>query len=121
MPDHRPHPRVVAVAYHGLRTLEFGCAYEIFGLPRPELDGPWYRFDVCAAEPDPLGAAGGLFVQAPYDPALIERADTVFRVGGIRPNLRPGPSWRRRNAWVRVVGGWFPSARASSCSPQPGC
>lgn len=92
MPDHPPHSRVVALAYHGLCTFEFGCAYEIFGLPRPELDGPWYRFDVCAAEPGPLGAAGGLFVQAPYDPELVERADTVIVPGWRDPaELPPRP------------------------------
>ncbi len=81
MPGHPPHSRVVALAYDGLCTFEFGCAYEVFGLPRPELDRPWYRFDVCAAEPGPLRAAGGLAVEAPYDPALIERADTVIAPG----------------------------------------
>ena len=69
------------MAYDGLCTFEYGCVYEIFGLPRPELDRPWYRFEVCAAEPGPLRAAGGLSVQAPYDPDLVERADTVVVPG----------------------------------------
>ena len=29
-------PHVVALAYDGLCTFEFGIAYEVFGLPRPE-------------------------------------------------------------------------------------
>ena len=65
MVDTHPHSTVVALVYDGLCTFEFGCAYEIFGLPRPELDRPWYRFKVCAVEPGPLEAAGGLTMQAP--------------------------------------------------------
>lgn len=30
-------PLVIALAYDGLCTFEFGVAVEIFGLPRPEL------------------------------------------------------------------------------------
>ena len=90
MPGYPPHSHVVALAYDGLCTFEFGCTYEIFGLPRPELDCPWYRFDVCAAEPGPLRAAGGLAVRAPYDLDLVERADTVI-VPGWRGATEPPP------------------------------
>ena len=86
MSDHPPHSTVVALAYDGLCTFEFGCTYEIFGLPRPELDRPWYRFEVCAAEPGPLRAAGALAVEAPYDPGLIEQADTVVVPGWRSPD-----------------------------------
>ena len=86
MSDHPPHSTVVALAYDGLCTFEFGCTYEIFGLPRPELDRPWYRFEVCAAEPGPLRAAGALAVEAPYDPDLIEQADTVVVPGWRSPD-----------------------------------
>jgi AraC family transcriptional activator FtrA len=37
------HHRVVALAYDGLCTFEFGVAVEIFGLPRPEMGERWYR------------------------------------------------------------------------------
>ena len=90
--EHPPHSTVVALAYDGLCTFEFGCTYEIFGLPRPELDRPWYRFEVCAAEPGPLGAAGGLAVRAPHDLDLIEGADTVVVPGWRSPDAPPpGP------------------------------
>ena len=89
MSGHPPHSRVVAVAYDGLCTFEFGCVYEIFGLPRPELDRPWYRFDVCAAEPGPLRAAGALAVQAPHEPDLIDQADTVILPGWRSPDAPP--------------------------------
>ena len=86
MSDRPWHSTVVVLAYDGLCTFEFGCTYEIFGLPRPELDRPWYRFEVCAAEPGPLRAAGALAVQAPYDPDLIEQADTVIVPGWRSPD-----------------------------------
>ncbi len=56
------NPLVVAVAYDGLCTFEFGCAVEVFALPRPEMGPGWYRFAVAAAEPGPLRAAGGITV-----------------------------------------------------------
>jgi AraC family transcriptional activator FtrA len=72
---------VVALAYDGLCTFEFGCTVELFALDRPELGVDWYDFAVCAVEPGPIRAAGGILVQAPYDPALLERADTIVIPG----------------------------------------
>ena len=92
MSAHPPHSTVVALAYDGLCTFEFGCTYEIFGLPRPELDRPWYRFEVCAAEPGPLRAAGGLAVRAPGGLDAIERADTVIVPGWKSPEAPAPPA-----------------------------
>ena len=39
---------MVALAYDGLCTFEFGVAVEIFGLARPEMGNAWYRFRVAA-------------------------------------------------------------------------
>ncbi|MGE0717390.1 MAG: transcriptional regulator FtrA, partial [Alphaproteobacteria bacterium] len=50
---------VVAIAYDGLCTFEFGTAVEVFGLDRPYMGPDWYRFAVCGIEPGPLRAAGG--------------------------------------------------------------
>ena len=72
---------VAAVAYDGLCTFEFGCVVEMFSLPRPELAVPWYRFGVCAVEPGPLRAAGGLVVSVPFSMRLIDRADVVVLPG----------------------------------------
>jgi AraC family transcriptional activator FtrA len=72
---------VVALAYDGLCTFEFGCTVELFALERPELGVEWYDFAVCAVEPGPIRAAGGIQVQAPYDPSLLERADTIVMPG----------------------------------------
>ncbi|MGB9990376.1 transcriptional regulator FtrA [Pseudoduganella rhizocola] len=72
---------VVALAYDRLCTFEFGCTVELFALERPELEVAWYDFAVCAVEPGPIRAAGGITVQAPYAPELLEQADTIIIPG----------------------------------------
>ncbi|AIP01786.1 transcriptional regulator FtrA [Burkholderia pseudomallei] len=84
------HPHlVVALAYDRLCTFEFGCAVELFALPRPELGVDWYRFAVCASEPGPVRAAGGIKVQAPYRLTLMDRADTIVIPGWRDPDETP--------------------------------
>ncbi|WP_270933546.1 transcriptional regulator FtrA [Falsiroseomonas oryzae] len=95
MPDRaRPGPPanrlVVVVAYDGLCTFEFGCAVEVFGLPRPEMGEGWYRFAVAAAEPGPLRAAGGVRVLVDGGLDLVEQAGTVV-VPGWRGTTEPVP------------------------------
>ncbi len=72
---------VVAIAYDRLCTFEFGCTVELFALDRPELGVPWYEFAVCAAEPGPIRAAGGISVLAPFTLDLLDRADTIIIPG----------------------------------------
>jgi AraC family transcriptional activator FtrA len=72
---------VVALAYDRLCTFEFGCVVELFALERPELGVDWYDFQVCAVEPGPIRAAGGITVQAPYAPELLALADTIVIPG----------------------------------------
>jgi AraC family transcriptional regulator, transcriptional activator FtrA len=72
---------VVALAYDRLCTFEFGCVTELFALERPELGVDWYRFAVCASEPGPIRAAGGITVAAPYTLKLLDRADTIVIPG----------------------------------------
>lgn len=86
MPDHL----VVALAYDRLSTFELGCVVEMFALPRPELDVPWYRFAVCAAERGPLRATGGFTITVPRTLALLDRADTII-VPGWRDQDEPPP------------------------------
>lgn len=84
------HPHlVVALAYDRLCTFEFGCVVELFALLRPELGVDWYRFAVCASEPGPVRAAGGIKVQAPYRLALMDRADTIVIPGWRDPDETP--------------------------------
>lgn len=72
---------VVAVAYDGLCTFEFGVATELFGLSRPELDVEWYDFSVVAVEPGPLRALGAMTVDAPYDLEAVATAGTIVLPG----------------------------------------
>ena len=81
---------VVALAYDRLCTFEFGCTVELFALERPELDVDWYDFAVCAVEPGPIRAAGGITVQAPYAPELLALADTIV-IPGWRDADEPPP------------------------------
>ncbi|MEO7731349.1 MAG: transcriptional regulator FtrA, partial [Kofleriaceae bacterium] len=70
-------------------TFEFGCAVEVFGLPRPELGPRWYRFAVCAAEPGPLRAAGGITVSGSRSLGILDRADTIIIPGWRAPDAAP--------------------------------
>ncbi len=75
-------PHLVAIlAYDRLCTFEFGCAVELFALERPELGVDWYDHAVCAAEPGPLRAMGGIRVDAPRGLATLRRADTIVVPG----------------------------------------
>lgn len=83
---------VVALAYDRLCTFEFGCVVELFALERPELGVAWYDFAVCAIEPGPIRAAGGITISAPHDPALLERADTIVIPGWRDADEAPPPA-----------------------------
>jgi AraC family transcriptional regulator, transcriptional activator FtrA len=88
MPQPRLH-RVAAVAYDRLCTFEFGIVVEVFGLPRPELDVEWYRFDVCSIDPGPLRATGGVTVQPAAGLRTLRRADTIIIPGWRDPDEQP--------------------------------
>lgn len=80
----KPRPEnslVVALAYDGLCTFEFGVAVEIFGLPRPEMGEGWYRFAVAAVDEGPMRAAGGIRVVADGGMELIEEAGAIIVPG----------------------------------------
>lgn len=72
---------VVALAYDRLCTFEFAIAVEVFGLPRPELQVPWYRFQVAALGPGPMRATGGVTVRADADLRALDRAGTIVLPG----------------------------------------
>ncbi len=88
------HRRVIALAYDGLCTFEYGVAVEMFGLPRPELDD-WYDFATCAVEPGALRAAGGLTVSAQGGLALLKDAGTIIVPGWRGADAAPPPNLLR--------------------------
>jgi AraC family transcriptional activator FtrA len=83
------HRDVVALAYQGLCTFEFGIVVEVFGLPRPELNVDWYRFKVCLIEPGPVRATGGITVGAPFELRTLNRAGTIVIPGWRDPDEDP--------------------------------
>ena len=94
---------VVALAYDGLCTFEFGVAVEIFGLPRPEMGEGWYRFAVAAVDEGELRATGGVRVMADGDLSLLELADTIVVPGwrGIDADVPPALCQALRQAHHR--------------------
>src|SRR5580700_1941800 len=74
-------PLVAVLVYDGLCTFEFGVAYEVFGLPRPEMGSNWYRYATCAIEAGPLRAAGGLLVEPGAGLDLLADADLIIVPG----------------------------------------
>ncbi len=83
---------VAILAYDRLCTFEFGCAVELFALERPELGVDWYSYAVCAIEPGPLRAAGGLTVQAPHGLDALDGADTIVIPGWRDADEAPPPT-----------------------------
>jgi AraC family transcriptional activator FtrA len=82
-------PSVAVLAYQGLCTFEFGIVVEIFGLPRPELGVPWYRFHACSLERGPVRATGGVIVQTRAGLRGLARADTIVIPGWRDPDEAP--------------------------------
>jgi AraC family transcriptional activator FtrA len=115
----RPH-RVVALAYEGLCTFEFGIVVEAFALPRPELKVPWYRFTVCSLERGPVRAEGGITVRAASGLGALRGADTVVVPGWRDADETPPPAllaavrsaYRRGARVVSICSGVFVLAAA---------
>ncbi|MDP4508867.1 helix-turn-helix domain-containing protein [Nonomuraea turcica] len=81
LPDpYRPH-RVAVLAFDGMAPFELGSVVELFGLPRPELDVPWYDLKVCAETLEPLRVVGGFTMRAEHGLDVLAGADTVIVPG----------------------------------------
>lgn len=89
MPARLDSKRVALVAYDGLATFEFGIAVEVFALRRPELRVPWYQFQVCAIEPRPIRARGGIVIEATGGLGGLRRAGTIVIPGWRNIDERP--------------------------------
>lgn len=75
-------PGLVAIlAYDGLCTFEFGIAVEIFGLPRPEFDFPWYQHCIVGLDEGPMRATGGIQVLADAGLDVLTEARTIIIPG----------------------------------------
>src|SRR5215468_4693793 len=78
---------VAVLAYGGTATFELGIVVELFGLPRPEFSD-WYRFKVCALEPGPVAATGGLTITCRHGIDALSRAGTIV-IPGWRTEEQP--------------------------------
>ncbi|CAM5187322.1 Transcriptional regulator GlxA family with amidase domain OS=Castellaniella defragrans OX=75697 GN=HNR28_002405 PE=4 SV=1 [Castellaniella defragrans] len=72
---------VVCLIADELLAFEFGIAYEVFGLPRPEFGGDWYRFGCAAVRPGTLRSSGGLPVCVERGLESLETADLIIIPG----------------------------------------
>lgn len=72
---------VVALIYDGLCAFEFACAAEVFGLPRPELDIEWYRFETAAIRRGSVRGQYGIRVNADGGIDRLASAGTVIIPG----------------------------------------
>jgi AraC family transcriptional activator FtrA len=70
--------RVAAVAFDGMAPFELGIVVEVFGLPRPELEVPWYELTVCSPDPGPLRTLGGMTLTAGGGVEAVSSAGTVI-------------------------------------------
>ncbi len=85
--------RVAVLAFEGMAPFELGVAAEVFALPRPELDVPWwYEFRVCAdvSPPARLGAVGGFDLVVRHGLRTLAAADTVVVPGVADVHGEPG-------------------------------
>ncbi len=72
---------VAVLAYDGMSAFETGIVTEVFGLPRPELDVPWYRLSVCAERPGPLRIVGGATMETAHGLEVFASARTLIVPG----------------------------------------
>lgn len=84
-----PNRRVVALVYDNLCSFEFGCAAEVFGLPRPEVGPDWYSFATAAVELGPITAMGGLRFEASGGLEVLKGAGTVVVPGWKGADVQP--------------------------------
>jgi AraC family transcriptional activator FtrA len=87
----RRGPSVSVLAYDGMSVFETGIVTEVFGLPRPEFDVPWYELTVCAQRPGPVRLVGGASLHTPYGLDVFAAAETVIVPGVSDVTADPSP------------------------------
>ncbi|WP_045742320.1 transcriptional regulator FtrA [Actinoplanes rectilineatus] len=72
---------VAVLAYDGMSVFETGIVTEIFGLPRPEFDVPWYELTICAERPGPIRLVGGATLHTTHGLEVFQQAETLIVPG----------------------------------------
>jgi AraC family transcriptional activator FtrA len=85
----RSHP-VTVLAFDGMSVFELGIVSEVFGLPRPEFDRPWYDLTICAEAPGPVRVVGGASLHTEHGLDTFAAGRTII-VPGV-PDVRADPS-----------------------------
>src|SRR5258705_1918566 len=91
MPVHVGGPTVSVLGFPGMSLFETGIATEVFGLPRPEFDLPWYRLRICTPTAEPVPVIGGATLDASGGLAELAAADTVIVPGVADVHAGPVP------------------------------
>ncbi|AEV82128.1 AraC family transcriptional regulator [Actinoplanes sp. SE50] len=86
----RRGPSVTVLAFDGMSMFELGIVTEVFGLPRPEFDRPWYELTICAETPGPVRVIGGAALHTDHGLDTFAGGETVI-VPGV-PDVRADPS-----------------------------
>jgi hypothetical protein len=68
---------VALVVFDRIPAFEMAVPCEVFGTDRSAAGLPNYRLLVCAVEPGPLRAAGGITIGAPFGLPDLREADTI--------------------------------------------
>lgn len=89
-----PPGPVVVLVYDGLCLFEFGIASELFGLPRPELEVPWYPFSTVAIDPKVNTGIGQLHIHMKSSLRLLDKAETIVVPGWKGPAVQPSKALR---------------------------
>lgn len=88
----RPH-RVSVLVLPGMAPFETGAVVEVFGLPRPEVPGPWYTLDVCTPDTArPVPMVGGISMAVSHGLDVLGAADTVIVPATV--DVETGPDHR---------------------------
>jgi AraC family transcriptional activator FtrA len=83
-------PTVAVLVYEGMSVFETGIVTEVFGLPRPEFDVPWYELTICSPHPGPVRVIGGAALHTPHGLDTFADAETVI-VPGV-PDVHGDPA-----------------------------
>jgi transcriptional regulator GlxA family with amidase domain len=115
---------VALVVFDRIPAFEMAVPCEVFGTDRSAAGLPNYRLLVCAVEPGPLRAAGGITIEAPFGLPDLREADTIVVPAWRDPDevppdalldaLREG----HRRGFKRAVG-VSPTAHRKAFGPSP--